>query len=399
MALFNYATKEITLKVVYYGPGLSGKTTNIQYLHENINPQNKGKLLSLATEADRTLFFDFLPVDLGSVKGFRVKFQLYTVPGQVRYNATRRLVLKGADAVVFVADSQKEMKDQNIQSYENMKDNLKANGLDPEKIPLVLQWNKRDLPNAATVEELDATLNDRHVAAFEAIAVAGDGVQETFKEITRLLVAEVMQKYQTELEPAGDAVEEKPPTGPTRKPRRLRPRPQYTGTSAEAVVSGMGSEQMFDPESFDAGGREGEEGDSEEGTIMNAGEEIAISESAPEPDAPVETEEVLEGVEEFPEDMPATAMPVFEGPATEPAVTEESVEEDFYAVPPRSPELEPGYEPVGGGDASAFSEEIAFLRSELEKTRHQNEEILATLKEVRALLRGSRGKWVRLSLK
>jgi signal recognition particle receptor subunit beta len=145
MALFNYATKEITLKIVYYGPGLSGKTTNIQHLHAALNPETKGKLLSLATESYRTLFFDFLPVELGKIKDFSIRFQLYTVPGQVRYNATRKVVLKGADAVVFVADSQRDMKDQNIESLENMRENLISNNINPDEIPVVLQYNKRDL--------------------------------------------------------------------------------------------------------------------------------------------------------------------------------------------------------------------------------------------------------------
>ena len=147
MALFNYATKEITLKIVYYGPGLSGKTTNIQNLHSVLNSENKGKLLSLSTESDRTLFFDFLPVELGKIKEFSIRFQLYTVPGQVRYNATRKVVLKGADAVVFVADSQRDMRDQNIESFENMRDNLISNNINPDEIPVVLQYNKRDLKN------------------------------------------------------------------------------------------------------------------------------------------------------------------------------------------------------------------------------------------------------------
>jgi hypothetical protein len=145
MALFNYATKEITLKIVYYGPGLSGKTTNLQHLHTVLNPETKGKLLSLATESDRTLFFDFLPIELGKIREFSIRFQLYTVPGQVRYNATRKVVLKGADAVVFVADSQKDMKDQNIESFENMRENLVSNNINPDTIPVILQYNKRDL--------------------------------------------------------------------------------------------------------------------------------------------------------------------------------------------------------------------------------------------------------------
>jgi small GTP-binding protein len=195
MALFNYATKEITLKVVYYGPGLCGKTTNLQHLHEAMTPEKKGKLLSLSTDADRTLFFDFMPIHLGKIKGFNVRFQLYTVPGQVRYNATRKLVLKGADAVVFVADSQKVMREANIESMQNMKDNLVANRLNPEEIPVVLQYNKRDLPSILNPEELDKDLNPDDDQVIEASAVSGVGVQETFQTVTRRLLQHISKKH------------------------------------------------------------------------------------------------------------------------------------------------------------------------------------------------------------
>jgi len=174
MALFNYSTKEIVIKIVYYGPGLSGKTTNLQYLHSMLNPQTRGKLLSLSTEADRTLFFDFLPVDLGKLNDFSIRFQLYTVPGQVRYNATRKLVLRGADAVVFVADSQREMREQNIESLKNMRENLLSNNIKPEEIPVIFQYNKRDLPNILSVDELNKDLNDdRRYEFVESVAIDG----------------------------------------------------------------------------------------------------------------------------------------------------------------------------------------------------------------------------------
>lgn len=196
MVLFNYATKEITLKVVYYGPGLCGKTTNLQNIHQKLNPQTRGKLISLATETDRTLFFDFLPMELGMIRGFRVRFQLYTVPGQVYYNATRKLVLKGADGVIFVADSQKEMMERNVESFQNLKENLRVNSLDPDTIPLVLQYNKRDLDNLSPIEELEARLNARRVPFFEAVATTGRGVIETFKEIARIMIKELGKKHQ-----------------------------------------------------------------------------------------------------------------------------------------------------------------------------------------------------------
>jgi|GEM_PF-155904 len=203
MALFNYATKEITLKIVYYGPGLSGKTTNIQHLHSALNPANKGKLLSLATESDRTLFFDFLPVELGKIKDFSIRFQLYTVPGQVRYNATRKVVLKGADAVVFVADSQQDMREQNIESIENMRENLISNNINPDEIPVVLQFNKRDLKNILTIAELNDDLNKNSAYDIvEAEAINGKGVEDTFQLVTRLVLKDIARKHKIEIQPA-----------------------------------------------------------------------------------------------------------------------------------------------------------------------------------------------------
>ena len=203
MALFNYATKEITLKIVYYGPGLSGKTTNIQHLHVALHAENKGKLLSLSTESDRTLFFDFLPVELGKIKEFSIRFQLYTVPGQVRYNATRKVVLKGADAVVFVADSQREMRDQNIESFENMKENLISNNINPDGIPIVLQYNKRDLKNILTIDALSADINKNNTYdIIEAEAINGKGVEDTFQLITRLVLKDIARKHKIDIQSA-----------------------------------------------------------------------------------------------------------------------------------------------------------------------------------------------------
>jgi signal recognition particle receptor subunit beta len=185
MALFNYATRELSAKIVYYGPGLSGKTTNIEMVHKLLRPEQKGRLISLPTETDRTLFFDFLPIDLGQIKGFKVRFHLYTVPGQVFYNATRRLVLQGVDGVVFVADSQREMMNGNMESLKNLRDNLSSYGKKLEELPFVLQYNKRDLPNGATREELDKALNFLSVQTFDAVAPAGKGVTETLIAISR----------------------------------------------------------------------------------------------------------------------------------------------------------------------------------------------------------------------
>lgn len=183
MALINYASREINSKIVYYGPGLGGKTTNIKYIYSKLNPAIKGRLISLATELDRTLFFDFLPVDLGTIKGFKTRFHLYTVPGQVFYNASRKLILKGADGIIFVADSQIERFDENIESFQNMEDNLQTYNLSLEKIPLIIQYNKRDLPNITSVEELQKAINPQNkYPYFEAVATQGIGVFETLKE-------------------------------------------------------------------------------------------------------------------------------------------------------------------------------------------------------------------------
>ncbi|HAM51350.1 MAG TPA: hypothetical protein DCP92_11930 [Nitrospiraceae bacterium] len=204
MAFFNYVTKEITLKVVYYGPGLSGKTTNLQHLYSILDPASRGKFISLATEADRTLFFDFLPVHLGKIKDFTLRFQLYTVPGQIRYNATRKLVLKGADAIVFVADSQQEMREQNIESLENMKENLISNNINADSIPVVYQYNKRDLPNVLSIEELNQDLNKNHHHFLEAEAVKGKGVEQTFRFITKALLKDIAKKHKVDIAPQKD---------------------------------------------------------------------------------------------------------------------------------------------------------------------------------------------------
>ena len=195
MVLFNYATKEITAKIVYYGPGLCGKTTNLQFVYDSLPSNNKSKMLSLATKTDRTLFFDFLPLDLGKIRGMRTKLQLYTVPGQVYYNSTRQLVLKGADGIVFVADSQDFALDANQESLQNLEDNLKRQGIRLREMPLVIQYNKRDLPNTLPVAEIDKELNKLQSPSFESVATTGIGVEETLKGITQLVLAHLVKKY------------------------------------------------------------------------------------------------------------------------------------------------------------------------------------------------------------
>jgi signal recognition particle receptor subunit beta len=188
MSMINYASRETNCKLVYYGPGLGGKTTNLEYVYNKVSPDTRGKLISLATEQERTLFFDFLPVDLGSIRGFKTRFHLYTVPGQVYYNASRRLILKGVDGLVFVADSQAERMDANIAALENLYENLSDYGYDPANLPIVLQWNKRDLPNAVPVEELRRQLNPMGLQEYEAVAVEGTGVFDTLKAVSKLVL-------------------------------------------------------------------------------------------------------------------------------------------------------------------------------------------------------------------
>ena len=221
MSVINYASREINCKIVYYGPGLGGKTTNLEHVYARVAPDTRGKLISLATENERTLFFDFLPVDLGTIRGFKTRFHLYTVPGQVYYNASRKLILKGVDGVVFVADSQVERQEANVEAMQNLYDNMAEYGYDITRMPFVIQYNKRDLPNAAPIDELDLLLNpgfevvdparqrqmaDPHnpsrllvtqlatgewverVPCVEAVAVAGDGVFDTLKAVSKLVL-------------------------------------------------------------------------------------------------------------------------------------------------------------------------------------------------------------------
>jgi signal recognition particle receptor subunit beta len=191
MSFINYMAREINCKIVYYGPGLCGKTTNLQFIYERTNPDAKGKMISLATETERTLFFDFLPLSLGEIRGFKTRFHLYTVPGQVFYDASRKLILKGVDGVIFVADSQVERLEANQESVDNLRTNLAEQGYSLEKIPYVIQYNKRDLPNALPVEELRPVINPAGVPDFEANARSGMGVFETLKAVSKLVLNEL----------------------------------------------------------------------------------------------------------------------------------------------------------------------------------------------------------------
>ncbi|MFQ5511257.1 MAG: ATP/GTP-binding protein [Candidatus Krumholzibacteriia bacterium] len=193
MSLINYSSREINCKIVYYGPGLCGKTTNIQHVYNKVAPETKGKLITLATEMDRTLFFDFLPLELGTVKGFKTRFHLYTVPGQVYYDASRKLILRGVDGVVFVADSQTSRYDANIESLYNLHENLEEYKLKLEEIPYVIQYNKRDMPDIIGIDDLEQELNPEHYPSVEAVAIKGVGVFDTLKNVAKGVLQKLSQ--------------------------------------------------------------------------------------------------------------------------------------------------------------------------------------------------------------
>jgi len=222
MALLNHAKKELSAKIVYYGPGLSGKTTNLEWIHRKLAPDKRGKLISLETKTDRTLFFDFLPVQIGEISGFRTRFNVYTVPGQIFYNETRRMVLKGVDGIVFVADSQKEMANENLENLKNLAENLRSIGKELSKVPLVLQFNKRDLANILSLEELNRLLNAPGLPFFEAVAVKGEGVLTTLTRITRVVADHLKQTLfaTSGAEGPSDPQDPVPPPGTRNEPSR-----------------------------------------------------------------------------------------------------------------------------------------------------------------------------------
>jgi len=253
MALVNHTTREINAKIVYYGPGLCGKTTNIHLIYHRIAPNQRGKLISLATETDRTLFFDFLPVELGTIKNYKVRFHLYTVPGQVFYNATRKLVLKGADGVIFVADSQRAMLEANLESLANLRDNFSEQGISIIEFPMVIQFNKRDLPDILSVEELNASLNPRNVPFYEAVATTGDGVLKTFTAISKLVLQdmqkdperhnfslnEIVGKSEKRSESSEDIMKEVPPSEPSMPGAPMAEAKPEMAALEKAVDAGM----------------------------------------------------------------------------------------------------------------------------------------------------------------
>jgi len=242
MALVNHTTREINAKIVYYGPGLCGKTTNIHLIYHRIAPTQRGKLISLATETDRTLFFDFLPVELGTIKNYKVRFHLYTVPGQVFYNATRKLVLKGADGVIFVADSQRAMLDANLESLANLRDNFSDMGIDLADFPMVLQFNKRDLPDVLSVDEMNAALNPRMIPYYEAVAMTGEGVLKTFTSVSKQVLQDMQKHPERHNFSIGDIVSQGD-RGVVEPLDPAQPEPSISGAAMtaleEAVEAGM----------------------------------------------------------------------------------------------------------------------------------------------------------------
>lgn len=247
MVSINYSAREVCCKIVYYGPGLSGKTTNLQYIHSKVPQGTRGKLISLATEADRTLYFDFLPINIGTINDFQAKFQLYTVPGQVYYNATRKLVLRGVDGLVFVADSQPDKMDENIESLANLEDNLVEYGYERDELPLVIQYNKRDLPGVLSVAELNARLNQKGRPFFEASATEGDGVFDTLKLIIRMVLEKAKSSGGSKVVAA--PVAQEAPSAPAEQQQRVSAEAAMAESQAPAVqpaavgsVTGGGTE-------------------------------------------------------------------------------------------------------------------------------------------------------------
>jgi hypothetical protein len=342
MALFNYATRELSAKIVYYGPGLSGKTTNIEMVHRILRPEQKGRLISLPTETDRTLFFDFLPVDLGQIKGFKVRFHLYTVPGQVFYNATRRLVLQGVDGVVFVADSQADMKQSNMESLKNLVENLASYGKKIEELPFVIQYNKRDLRQILPVREMNALLNPRNVPAVEGIAKNGVGVSETLVTISRMVFSTLrksllMPGEEAEHKEIGDLTEAK--IRKSLRPREAEPLEEISDIEEIPEVREVPPAEEK-PALLEAGGFVIEEIEIPEAVDSVPDEiEIEIPEPAPAPPAVEEpavpqAEAVVPG-REVPESGGELDIEIPEPAPAPPAVEEPAVPQAEAAVPGR----------------------------------------------------------------
>lgn len=375
MVLFNYSTREITAKIVYYGPGLCGKTTNLQLIHAKMDTGKRGKLLSLATDTDRTLFFDFLPLDLGTIGGFHLRYQLYTVPGQVHYNATRRMVLKGVDAVVFVADSQIEMMENNCESFKNLAENLVENGYEIKDVPIVLQANKRDLPNIASPEEIRKAIGGEEYQIFEAVANRGEGVFETLKAIVKLGTAKLKDEFKDDGIEA-DSIEEVAPAptpAPAYEPKPLVSDDLSLADSPEEAEAAAGE---FSPAV---------------GSVAGAGESTPdVSELEHDEWQVLEEEEKKEKEKEKEKSSPD---PLAEEPPAEAAAKEalpsrgkvveeldlddlEDFEEGGGEVSPTAVEVSPG---TGSSDLGALVEELS---REVRLLKEENREIRGMLEGI-----------------
>ena len=291
MALLNHVTREITAKVVYYGPGLCGKTSNLKYIYDNLEEQGRGNMLTLATEADRTLFFDFLPMDLGTMRGFKVRLQLYTVPGQVFYEETRKRVLKGCDGVVLVADSQRSMQEANRESLAQLSQHLSENGFVFAEVPLVLQYNKRDLPDLLSIEEMDADLNPANMPFFEAVASEGIGVEDTLKAVIRLVLKKLVDKGLVRQEVAPEVFEEhgavktiSQDTSPGFTPAPLDPQNGEEAVSAligddnSELAVGLEADLFAEPQALGAASAADTRVPAHEGPLQNTAPEWLFSE-------------------------------------------------------------------------------------------------------------------------
>ncbi len=366
MVFFNWATMQMAAKIVYYGPGLCGKTSNLSYIYAKTAPNSRGEMVSLETESDRTLFFDLLPIEVGTIGGFKTRLQLYTVPGQVFYNTTRKLVLKGVDGVVFVADSQRPMREANLESFASLRDNLKELNLDLDELPVVLQYNKRDLKNVLTVDELEHDLNpDGRLASFEASAINGEGVFETLKEITKLTLKKLRRKM---AEPSASVTTERPgtaapvrPTTPSGPAPPKAPRPASISAAAlaraaeEGVESGRSVAHAPGPSPAQAAAPSG----------------VAVDDAPAEPTPPVELptelEMELDGPEAAVED-PSTASEDHEA-AVELELDDAEHAEDEAAAAPDDESPDDGSpfteaEPEDGPASAPFVDEDSDVQVE-----------------------------------
>ncbi|HVT45468.1 MAG TPA: GTPase domain-containing protein [Thermoanaerobaculia bacterium] len=376
MVLFNHATREITAKIVYYGPGLCGKTTNLLVIFDKLDPDTKGKMLSLATKSDRTLFFDLLPVDIGKIGNFNLRLQLYTVPGQVFYNETRKLVLKGADAVVFVADSQPSMLQSNRESFANLLENLEENQIDANDIPIVIQYNKRDIPGVLPVEELEQQLGLDGYPFIEAAALQGDGVMETFKLVTKISAKHLIAKLQG-----------RPPKPSKRQEKKGEGR--KSAPKAPSTVPDAIDEAAPFPEAspLDAGYEKMEEVSLEQ-LLEGRDRPATMSGNIPIPPLPIE-----EDVEELgSHEMIATPLSEVEVPFLEPEIPEVT---PSFLTPDSSetPFLEPIPSASGNGRIVELEAEVDALRSELHQLREQHDtlrlDVAKRLEELIQLVRPS----------